>query len=253
VHDAAAEMVKAARSSGASSRPSGTTSTARGWARSSSRSAPTATTLDGLNPHGNIVDELHAHKDRGLWDVLDTAMGARRQPITIAITTAGIYEPESIGWQMHDHAVEGARGDRSRTRRSSRSSRAAEDDDWTEPDTGRRRTRTRRLDQAGDYLEGAVREGEAAAVVPQHVPAAPPQPLDPAARPVDHDRALERLRRSRARQLLEREAALKGALCYGGLDLSTKLDISALVLVFPETWDLLCRFWIPKENIARAR
>jgi phage terminase large subunit-like protein len=46
-------------------------------------------TLDGLNPHGNIVDELHAHRDRGVWDVLDSAMGARRQPMTIAITTAG--------------------------------------------------------------------------------------------------------------------------------------------------------------------
>jgi phage terminase large subunit-like protein len=36
--------------------------------------------------------------------VLDTAMGARRQPMTLAITTAGTYDPESIGWQIHDHA-----------------------------------------------------------------------------------------------------------------------------------------------------
>jgi phage terminase large subunit-like protein len=63
-----------------------------------------AGTLDGLNPHGNIIDELHAHKDRGVWDVLDTAMGARRQPLTLAITTAGTYDPESIGWQQHDYA-----------------------------------------------------------------------------------------------------------------------------------------------------
>ena len=32
-------------------------------------------------------------------------MGARRQPLTIAITTAGVYDPESIGWQQHEHAV----------------------------------------------------------------------------------------------------------------------------------------------------
>jgi phage terminase large subunit-like protein len=50
--------------------------------------------------------------------------------------------------------------------------------------------------------------------------------------------------------MLARDAALEGATCYGGLDLSTKLDMTALVLVFPETWDLLCRFFVPAENVA---
>jgi phage terminase large subunit-like protein len=45
--------------------------------------------LDGLNVHCAIVDELHAHKTRGVWDVLETATGARSQPLIIAITTAG--------------------------------------------------------------------------------------------------------------------------------------------------------------------
>jgi phage terminase large subunit-like protein len=45
--------------------------------------------LDGLNPHLAAVDELHAHKDRALWDVLETAMGSREQPLLLAITTAG--------------------------------------------------------------------------------------------------------------------------------------------------------------------
>ena len=46
-------------------------------------------TLDGLNVHGALVDELHAHRDSGVWDVLESARGARRQPIMWAITTAG--------------------------------------------------------------------------------------------------------------------------------------------------------------------
>ena len=58
-------------------------------------------TLDGLNIHGALVDELHAHKSRGLWDVLETAMGARRQPLMAAITTAG-SERESICWKQHE-------------------------------------------------------------------------------------------------------------------------------------------------------
>jgi len=46
-------------------------------------------TLDGLNVHGVIADEVHAWPDGGLWDVMETATGARRQPLMIAITTAG--------------------------------------------------------------------------------------------------------------------------------------------------------------------
>ena len=45
--------------------------------------------LDGLNIHFAAIDELHAHKTRALWDVLDSGMGARAQPLMWAITTAG--------------------------------------------------------------------------------------------------------------------------------------------------------------------
>lgn len=45
--------------------------------------------LDGLNVHGAIIDELHGHKDRGVWDVIETATGSRTQPLIWAITTAG--------------------------------------------------------------------------------------------------------------------------------------------------------------------
>jgi phage terminase large subunit-like protein len=45
--------------------------------------------LDGLNVHCGIIDELHAHKTRGVWDVIETATGARKQPLIFAITTAG--------------------------------------------------------------------------------------------------------------------------------------------------------------------
>lgn len=46
-------------------------------------------TLDGLNPHGVLADELHAWKTRDLWDVLDSALGARRQPMFFQISTEG--------------------------------------------------------------------------------------------------------------------------------------------------------------------
>lgn len=58
----------------------------------------------GFNAHGIILDEVHAQPNRELYDVLHTSTGARRQPIEFLITTAGIYEPESIAWQLHDYA-----------------------------------------------------------------------------------------------------------------------------------------------------
>ena len=45
--------------------------------------------LDGLNIHGAIIDELHGHPNRALWDVIETGTGARSQPLIWAITTAG--------------------------------------------------------------------------------------------------------------------------------------------------------------------
>lgn len=45
--------------------------------------------LDGLNVHCSIIDELHAHKTRDVWDVIETATGARSQSLIWAITTAG--------------------------------------------------------------------------------------------------------------------------------------------------------------------
>jgi phage terminase large subunit-like protein len=46
-------------------------------------------TQDGHNPHLAVLDELHAHKDRALYDVIDSAFGARRNPLMWIITTAG--------------------------------------------------------------------------------------------------------------------------------------------------------------------
>ena len=58
-----------------------------------------ADTLDGLGPYCAIVDELHAHPDGTVWDVLSTGMGAQREPLQLAITTAG-SNAEGICWEV---------------------------------------------------------------------------------------------------------------------------------------------------------
>ena len=57
--------------------------------------------MDGLNIHAAIIDELHAHKTRDMVDILETAQGARRQPLQFEITTAG-FDRESICYQHHE-------------------------------------------------------------------------------------------------------------------------------------------------------
>jgi phage terminase large subunit-like protein len=46
-------------------------------------------TLDGLNLHCSLIDELHAIEDKNLYDVIVDGMSAREQPISIITTTAG--------------------------------------------------------------------------------------------------------------------------------------------------------------------
>lgn len=61
-------------------------------------------TLDGLNIHGTVVDEVHAHKTRAVWDVLDSATGARAQPLISAITTAG-SDRSGICYELRDYTI----------------------------------------------------------------------------------------------------------------------------------------------------
>jgi phage terminase large subunit-like protein len=62
-----------------------------------------ADTLDGLNPHVVIIDELHAHRTRAVLDVMDSALGARRQPLLVMITTAG-SDRASVCWEQRAYA-----------------------------------------------------------------------------------------------------------------------------------------------------
>lgn len=58
-----------------------------------------ASSQDGLNPHLSILDELHAHESRRLFDVLKSARGARKNPLSWYITTAG-YNAEGVCWEQ---------------------------------------------------------------------------------------------------------------------------------------------------------
>lgn len=52
-----------------------------------------ASTQDGLNPSCTILDEIHAHKNHDLLNVLKSAAGARRNPLFLYLTTEGYANP----------------------------------------------------------------------------------------------------------------------------------------------------------------
>lgn len=59
--------------------------------------------MDGLNPHGAILDEVHAHPDRTIFDVIKSGQGSRLQPMLWQITTAG-FDLSSFGYEQHCYA-----------------------------------------------------------------------------------------------------------------------------------------------------
>lgn len=65
--------------------------------------------LDGLNSHCVIIDELHAIKDRNLYEVMKQSMSARRQPLLVMITTSGTVR-ECIYDDMYAYATKVADG-----------------------------------------------------------------------------------------------------------------------------------------------
>lgn len=198
----------------------------------------------GLNPHGIIFDELHAQPNRELYDVLNTAMGKRAQPLMIMITTAG-YDRNSVCWQQHEYARQVAEGIIDDPTYYPAIWSAPPDADWTAPETWRMANPNWGVSVQPEFI---AQECEVAKSTPAY------------------QNTFRRLylnqwvqQESRWIDMLAWDACgkalpdLSGRTCYGGLDLASTTDIAALVLAFPPIsagdpmW-LLPFFWIPEDN-----
>ncbi len=71
--------------------------------------ASDSNTLDGLNSHCVIIDELHAIRDRNLYEVMKQSTSSRRQPLVVMITTAGTVR-DNIFDEMYELAGDIADG-----------------------------------------------------------------------------------------------------------------------------------------------
>lgn len=89
-------------------------------------------TEHGLNPSGALIDELHVHRDRSMVDAIETATGARVQPLIWYITTAGI-EGASIYAEIDDLARRVVRGITDDPRMFVYLASLDPEDDWRDP------------------------------------------------------------------------------------------------------------------------
>lgn len=64
---------------------------------------------DGINPQLAIIDELHVHKSNEVLEMVEKSMGARKQPLSFIITTAG-SDLYGIGYQRHEYAEDIVKG-----------------------------------------------------------------------------------------------------------------------------------------------
>lgn len=62
-------------------------------------------TQDGFDPSWAVIDEYHAHKTAKMLDILESGMGARRQPHTQIITTAG-FDSHSPCYNLRETAIQ---------------------------------------------------------------------------------------------------------------------------------------------------
>jgi len=218
-----------------------------------------ANTADGLNIHGAIVDELHAHKTREMWDVLDTATGARRQPLILGITTAGTNR-QSICWEQHEYAEKVLSGvveddtffgiifslDLAET--DSEGNVLAAGDDWQDESVWVKANPNLGVSKKWDDMR---RKAAKAKETPSALNAFLQRELNIWVH--GESRWLNPDRWRTCDGAVDADG-LRGRTCYGGLDLANTTDIAAFVLVFPpqvedEPYQILCRFFLPDEAI----
>lgn len=203
-----------------------------------------AYTKHGMSPHGIIFDELHVQPNRELWDVLDTGRGARRQPLTIAITTAG-HDRSSICWELHQHAKAVIEDPDCDPYFYAVIYGAEPEEDWTDEEVWKKANPNLGISVKLEYLREACATAK------------------------DNPEAENTFRNLHLSQWTEQavrwipmhqwdacrqdftEEDLLGRPCFAALDLASTNDANALALLFPMDdgeYRVLPYFWIPEHS-----
>jgi len=214
--------------------------------------------VDGLNPHFIGMDELHKWKTRYRLDVMETATGSRRQPVTAQITTAG-DDIVSVCGDQHDYAckiLDQVLEDETFFAFIAHADiglAGIADDDWTRESTAIKANPNWNVSVKPEKLAATRNK---ALHMPSAAAAYQQDHLDVWVNTDAPWLALDGWKRGQSAWLLEE---LRGQPCYAAIDLSSKIDLAALVFLFPPTatrtsWRYVVRCFTPADTlVARAR
>ena len=201
-------------------------------------------THDGLNPSCGIIDEFHAHKDSGMFDVIKSAFGARKQPLMFIITTAG-FNKAGACYAYRDNVIKILRGINEDDTLFGIIYTMDANEEWDNPQMWIKSNPNLGVSLFPNYLEDQVNDAKNRPEAVRNVmtknvnlwvDAEKTWILDDAWMKCVGTTEIEDLR---------------GCECWGGLDLSNVSDITAFVLIFHENdkFQLLPFFWIPEEKM----
>lgn len=199
----------------------------------------------GFSASTIIYDELAQAPNRELWDVLTTSTGARAQPLTIAISTLS-PKRESIMYEQYDYGCRVRDGVIEDPTFLPIIYQAPDDADiydeavWFECNPA-----------LGDFrsLDEMRMMADRAKVMPAAEASFRNLYLNQLVDGQSH--FINRIDWMAGKSDIDLEA-LRGRKCWGGLDLASTTDLTALTLVFPDGDDytIACWFWVPKDRLA---
>lgn len=203
-------------------------------------------TKDGPNWHGILFDELHAQRDRRLYDVLRAGVVARKQPLEIYMTTAGT-DTDSIGYQVYRYAKDVAAGLIKDPTFFPVIYEADDQDDWTKEETWKKANPNYGISVFAEYFKRKVIEcsGNPALL-------ASFLRLHCNRWSNDHAKLISPRTWAKCRSNLT-IPDLVGRECWGGQDLASTMDLASIALVFPldRGWAAIMRYWCPDETMKK--
>lgn len=208
-------------------------------------------TLDGLNVHGGIIDELHAHKTRAVFDVIDSATGARDQSLLWMITTAGT-DRTGICYEQRTHVTKILSGVVEDETFFGIIFTLDDGDDWADPAVWIKANPNLNVSVLVDDMEMACRK---AMSMPSAVANFLTKRLNVW---VNADAAWMDMRAwDRCANPALRIDDFEGQLCYVSLDLASKIDIAAKLHLFPpqgerEKWVAFGTYYLPERAVENA-
>lgn len=208
---------------------------------------------DGLNPNAVVVDEMHAMKDRGMLDVMETATGARLQPVIYEITTFG-DNPVSPWGDQHDYAMKLLEGVLVDETFYVFSAHADVDDPWDSLETAKKANPNYGVSVQPDDLAAKIVKAKgipsaAATYKQKHLNLLTSSLV--ACLSVDGWRAGQSKGWTPALDVPD----LRHEPTWVGIDLASKLDLCAVTFAFPPApgrpkWRWLQQIWTPEATMA---